>query len=211
MSEEKRKGGKLKKNRRESSAYEYINTVAVFTVIAFAAVIITAFAAIGPVAELVHKVEKSLCMQVRDIEITQNTGKDIVYGSKTAVLTCEDTGINCDVYFGANRASMRCGAGIDYRFSKFGSSAKAVVSGYDTTYFSSLDYTENGDVFTVNADGKTYRYKVYKTELTEKSYESYDNLDNGTLVLYSVFSDFSENKGQRFYVFAKLIDSGEAA
>lgn len=193
----------------------YVITVIAFTVIALVLMIFIAFSAINPVTEIVHKVENQLNMQVRDIEAdgdyTPDNSNDnqFVYGRRFADIVCENTGLNCGVYYGANRASMRYGAGMDTNTAYFAEGDVTVIEGYDSTYFSSLKETETGDILTVTTDDKVYKYEVFDTAVVPADKQAYDSAQADTLVLYSVFSDFSENSNSRFYVYAKLIDSAE--
>ncbi|MGN0521973.1 MAG: sortase [Eubacterium sp.] len=208
MSDEK--SNKHSNKEKKSVLPEYVIIPSAFVSVLLVLSIVAIIIAMKPVTELVHKVENGAPIEVRDIVLLEDNGdNDVEYGEYLADITCENTGLNSKVYYGANRISYRSGAGLSSKFSLFGEGKAIVLSGYDTTYFSALKNTEKGDIFTVQAGGQTYKYKVTDTALIDKSVEAFKENNKERLVLYSAFSDFSENKNKRFYVFADRID-GEA-
>ncbi len=204
------KSSKHRHSKRESVLSKYIVLPLIFTaaflILSVAAVCI----AMNPVTELVHKVENGAPRAVRDVTLNQNRdGREIEFGDYIADISCENTGLNCKVYYGANRISFRGGAGLSSDYSLFAQGKPIVISGYDSTYFSPLNDTEKGDVITVSFNAQTYKYRVSETGLTDKGADATQNSKGERLVLYSVFSDFSENKDKKFYVYADRINGGE--
>lgn len=211
MSEKSDKSGKhISKRKNIIKDYFLDNIVFLFILIVITIAVI--FAAIKPVTELVHRAEAASPMEVKDVDIkdsfdiTSYDPEKTEYGDCVANITCEDIGLNTYVFFGLNRVSMRKGAGLHGKGSFFTEKGLAIAAGYDETYFAALKYIEQGDIITVSTADGTTSYKV-----SDAYYESRDlNLDNtrNELVLYSYFSNFSDNAGKCFYVFADKI-SGE--
>lgn len=191
---------------------DYVLTNIVFLVILLAVTIGGIFIALKPVTAVVHKAEAQASMKVRDVtvdasaEMSRYGDENIQYGNYIARVFCDEKGLNTAVYLGLNRVSARYGAGLAWNSDFFTADGKAVVAGYDETYLSALKYVEIGDVITVSTADGTVTYKV-KDAFYESSQMSLDNT-KCNLVIYSAFSDFSDNAGKCYYVFADKI-SGE--
>ena len=205
-------GEKRRKKHKSNIFQDYIKYILSFLIIALAVFIAAILIAMKPVTQQVYKIEDSLNMQVRDVVINDshypsddNADAD-TYGDKIGNVTIENRGLNCDIYYGANRASMRYGAGFFNDKNDFGSGKLSVIKGYDETYFSSLKYVQKGDVITVTTNNGEYRYRVTDAKYIDESTQTYQSDDIDTLVFYSIFSDFSDHAGERFYVFADRID-----
>lgn len=199
-------------HKRKNIVKEYVLTNTIFIVIALAFAISALFAVFDPAAAFVHKVENACGMSIGDVEIDKSAAMTAYdenatqYGDYVADILCESRGLNTPVYAGINRVSARYGAGWSMKTDFFASQGSAVAAGYDETYFASLKYIEAGDRITVTTAKGDLSYQV-----TDAYYESTDlNVDDAQsdLVLYSSFSDFSENAGKCYYVFADKI-SGE--
>lgn len=209
---EKSEKRKKHRNKRKNIVKDYILTNIVFLAILLAVTVGVVFGALKPVTEVVHKAESEAGMKVRDIsisedaEMTSYSKESSKYGDCIAAVICESRGLNTPVYLGLNRVSARYGAGMSGEESFFSEEGRAVVAGYDETYFGPLKYVEKGDIITVvTADGEiNYKVKDAFFESSEMNPES----NNSDLVLYSSFSDFSESAGKCFYVFADKV-SGE--
>lgn len=206
------KNGKSKKHshKPKNIVKDYVLTNIVFLVILLAVTVGVIFGALKPVTAVVHKVEAAADMKVGDITLDKAakmksySKENAEYGDYVANITCESRGINTPVYLGLNRVSARYGVGLSSENSFFTEKGRAVVAGYDETYFGSLKYMEKGDIITVTtADGEV-AYEV-KDAFYESSDMSLDGINND-LVLYSSFSDFSENSGKFYYVFADKIN-----
>lgn len=210
-------GEKKRRVRKKGIFIDYVVYILSFLVVSLAAVIAVLFIAEKPVTEIVHKIEKQYEMQVRDITVNidgsyQDCEPDEYdvsspYGDKIGNITIESCGVNSDIYYGSNRASMRYGVGFvsdDYDLDN-GSGVK-VIKGYDETYFSGLKYAGIGDIVKINTSLGETEYRVADAKYIGKDTEPYNSKDINMLVLCSIPSDFSEHGGERYYVFAEKID-----
>lgn len=208
MSDEKHKMHKHK--GRQSVLPEYFLTTFIFVIIMLALSIAAISAAMEPVSEIVHKVENAASKYVRDVALTENNNDSVIdYGEHIADIACENTGLNFKVFYGANRVSFREGAGLSAEYALFGEGKTVVIAGYDKTYLSALKSTEKDDIITVAADDKIYEYKVTRVAVLDKSADLVRDESSDSLVIYSMFSDFSANSDKRFCVFADKINVRE--
>ncbi|MCH5320976.1 MAG: sortase [Eubacterium sp.] len=204
-------GEKRRKKHKSNIFQDYIKYILSFLIIALAVFIAAILIAMKPVTQQVNKIENSLNMQVRDVVIndshypSDDSASADTYGDKIGNVTIENCGLNCDIYYGSNRVSMRYGAGFLNDKNDFASGKMSVIKGYDETYFSSLKYAQKGDIVTVTTNNGEYRYRVTDTKYIDENTQAYQSEDIDMLVLYSIFSDFSDHAGERFYVFADKI------
>ncbi|MGN1328136.1 MAG: sortase domain-bontaining protein [Eubacterium sp.] len=207
---EKNENRKKHIKKSKNIVKDYVLTNIVFLIILLAVTIGVIFGALKPVTALVHKVESVANMQNGDISVKENS--EIVpyskesseYGDCVANITCESRGLNTSVYVGLNRVSARYGVALARKGCFFTENGTAIVAGYDETYFGPLKYLEKGDVITVTTADREVTYKV-DDAFYESSEMRLEGINND-LVLYSSFSDFSENTGKCYYVFADKID-----
>lgn len=207
-------GKKSKRAHNRGIFRNYIIYILVFTVIGLVLAACVLLVANKPVTELVHKIEERFPPYVRDIsaDIAQDSReKEYIgsYGDRIGSIVIDECGLNCDIYCGNNRASMRIGAGFsgDETDLVSGDGVK-LISGYDETYFSSLKYAETGDIIKVNGGDSSAEYKVFRTAYIGKDKDPYSSDKADVLILRSVPSEFSDHAGEYFYVFAERI-SGE--
>lgn len=210
--------GKKKGNRRKSLYENYFLNMILYLIAAAAVMIIVIVAAMPKAAEFVHKAEAGLGMSTRHIRLDDSSYNPLSndgnylengysYGQLIGNITCENAGLNCNVYYGANRISMKNGSGLSGNDSIFGLKGISFVTGYDETYFYNLKYCEKGDVITVTTNYGEYSYKVTDTSYIDEDKQAYrDDGESECLVLSAVCSDFSEHSGECFYVFADRID-----
>ena len=203
------KGGK--KQKKSSIFQDYIKYILSFLMISLAVFIAAIIFAMKPVSDNIHKVENKLNMQVRDIVINDShyLDEDVSednYGDKIGNVSIENRGLNCGIYYGANRVSMRYGAGFLSESNDIGSGGVSVIQGIDETYFSSLKYVEKGDVVTVATNNGKYYYRVTDTKYIDADTQAYQSDDMDRLVLCGICSDLSEHAGEYFYVFADRIN-----
>lgn len=203
----KSENGGHKHHRRNNGAYDYFVKTFLFVFIVSALAAVVAFAAFKPISSAVHKVEAALSMNSRDFEL--NTAeivpiKNVSPCDQVAQLVCKDKGINVPVFYGLNRVSLRGGAGLSSKHSFFSDDDITVIAGYDETYFAALKLVSPGDIFTVTVADKTIKYKVKKALFDN---ETNPNLGHGKdqLVIYSIFSEFSEHSEECFYVLADKV------
>ncbi|MCD7797246.1 MAG: hypothetical protein LUG95_06510 [Clostridiales bacterium] len=158
----------------------------------------------------VHKLENAMPMDVCDVTVNDGEIAEIEsadFGNYVADIECADCGLNTKVYLGYNRVSARYGAALLSTVGLFNDDT-TIATGYDETYFASLKYLEKGDVITVTTISGEISYKV-----TDAYYDSESvSLDDvgSDLALYLYFSDFSDNNGKCFYIFADKV-TGEGS
>lgn len=196
MSDKKRKGSK------NTIVSVYISKITVFLVIALAATISVMVIAMPMAVSFVHKVEAKFPMSSADIrindEFTETQKAD--YGDKIGTIQSESCGLNCNLYYGANRVSMRYGAGLSGKKSTF--DGYTYITGYGETYFAPLHYIKSGDIINVKASDFTGAYKVIESGYVEKGKAAYNGNADDVLVICSKESDLSEHNGDDFCVIA---------
>ena len=208
MSEEKNeKGGK------KSLSKVYVIRI---TVILLIALIVTSAAvvAVNPLAtKYVHKAENAYAASVDDITVDESFSplskdtvpemKDYKVGKKIAVISCDDRGLNTEVYFGSDRVSMRYGSGLSTESTLFGEDGASYVTAYIEKDFDALRYVERDDVIKVVTEYGEYAYTV-TDYFTEKSDEvSLDEYTDDTLVLSALYPMVSDDWGNSFVVVAE--------
>lgn len=220
---------KNKESKKENLFNKYLIYIFSFLAIALAFTVIGLFIVNAPASNAVHQLEDSFKMRVRDVELddstyfpnvpdgaeTENneTAFQVKLGNKIANVSIESCGLNCGVYYGANRASMRNGAGLSAVPESIGSNGRLnnssvlVIKGYDETYFSSLKYAEIDDIVTLDSNfSPAVQYRIVDAGYVSADVDPYDNEEKAMLVLCSICSDFSEHSGERYCVFARLMN-----
>lgn len=197
---------------------EYAVKSLCFLLIFLAVTIGTVFAAINPVTELVHKAEAYFGKEVRDVQLNDSAyaprtaeNADEVqysYGDKAAVISSDDFGLNCAVYYGANRMSMENGAGLSASSGKIASDSTSVIVGYMERSFSSLVYAEPGDVLTVTTNYGSFDYSITDTQYIKNDEDDFNALGQDKLVLCALTSELSEHQGEKLCVIAERIGEG---
>ncbi|MDE5985483.1 MAG: sortase [Eubacterium sp.] len=223
MSSENRKVSK-----KENLFNKYLVYIFSFLTIALAFTVMGLFIVNTPVTNVVHKLEDNFKMLVRDVEIDDNTyfpnvpdGAEpennttdfkVHLGDKIANVSIESCGLNCSVYYGINRVSMRNGAGLSSILGCVDSKGRLnhdsmlVIKGYDETFFSSLKYAEIGDIVTLDSNfSPAMQYRIVDAKYISEDVQPYSDDADAMLVLCGICSDFSEHSGERYYVFADLI------
>ncbi|MCM1285870.1 MAG: sortase [Acetobacter sp.] len=202
MSDKKRKGIK------KTVGTVYILRIVIFVVIAVAVTASAIIIALPYGTGIVHKVEGKFPMKSRDVVISETivSADNAKYGEKIASISSDDFGLNCDVYYGSNRASMRYGAGWSKESGNPGGSRTCLISGNGETYFSPLHSATAGDIINVKTADNSFSYKVFDTKYIDINKQAYNENDDGILVICSAESSFSPHSRESFYVFAKLIN-----
>lgn len=204
--------GKGKKSGKRGLFRNYFVYIISFVVIALAVTVCALLIANAPVTELVHKAENHFSVSVRDIrdDIDPNSReKEYIgrYGDRIGSISIDSCGVNCDVFYGSNRASMREGAGLsDNESADLNSNGVKLIAGYDETYFSALKYAKVGDVINIYAGDTQYSYRITDAKYIDADTQAYKSQDKDMLVLCSIPSDFSQHSGEYYYVFADRIN-----
>lgn len=197
---------------------DYFTKTIVYLIILLAITISVVFIAINPVTSLVHRVEEHFAVQSRDIVLNDsayapNTAENAAavnakYGDKIANITSDDFALNCSVYYGSNRITMKTGAGL-HTDSDMPSDGTSLILGYAESCFSSLEYCEKGDVITITTNYGEYNYRVNDIKYVDSNATAYKKAEGNKLVLCALTSDFSQHRGENLYIFADMIE-GEA-
>lgn len=212
--------GKMKKRHRKKSIFStYIISIILFVLIALVFTAVLLLSVNKTAVDFVHKAESKFSVNVCDIQISDSYNQlaenenanpgELKYGEKFANITCENIGLNCDVYYGSNRVSRRLGAGFSTDTDFFGSGRVSELGGYMQTYFSNLEYIEMGDIIKITSPYGNYSYKVSDFKYIPNGKEAYKSDDVDMLVLRGVCPDFSQHSDACFYVFADRIEEGE--
>ncbi len=207
MNDTNEKSKKRHSHHRRKSPNDFAREVTVLVVIAVVCTVAFVFAINKPACDFVHKLENAMPMQVRDLVIDDNQNyanlekDDIGYGTLVGNVTVEKRGVNSPVYYGLNRASLRNGVGISSNGDKkpFISGKCEVIGGYDETYFKSLKFVQVGDKVAFTSKDKIISYKAVDCFVEAKEDIKADDY-NCDLVLYSIYSNYSENSGKCFIV-----------
>jgi LPXTG-site transpeptidase (sortase) family protein len=205
MSEESKKNS-ISRSGNQNTLLQYVLTSAVFVAIAMAVVIPVIIIGFAPAKALVHRIDNAYPISAADIVIDNEQADfesgDFRYGSFVADVECTARGLDCRVYYGADRVSSRYGAGLLNR-KAFGENGNKVITGYDETYFSSVKYIEKGDIIKVRTKSACYAYKVKDTFVDVVDSPVLQEEKGNTLFLYSICSDLSSNSGKCYYVSAE--------
>lgn len=207
MNDTNEKSKKKHSHYRRKSPNDFAREVTVLTVIALVCMIVFVFAINKPACDFVHKLEEQMPMQVRDLAESDSKAYanlekgDIKYGELVANITIDKRGVNAPIYYGLERASFRNGVGVlgDEGRKPFIGKKCEIIGGYDEEYFKSLKYVKIGDKAVITSKDKVIGYKVVDCYISDKGNNKPENY-SCDLVLYSIFSDFSENSGKCCYV-----------
>lgn len=208
MSDGRKKDSKHSKSHffGDNVLFEYTVRPFVYVCIALAVAVIIAFVTIKPIALAVHKIEAVYGYTSRDVIVDEDmlyNCDEAVAGQKLASLTIENAGVNTPVFKSINFASARQGVGAYSEGEYFSKGGKTFVGGYDETYFNSLKTVKKGDIITVRTSDKLISFKVKSTRFDKMSWRESESEND--LVLFSVFSGFSEHGDEKLYVFADLV------
>ncbi len=203
--------GSKRKHRTNRIVTDYVLKVLSFVAIALVLTIIMLLILNKPVKSMIHNIESAQDIQVRDIVVNDNIPEDdqtFAYGDKMGVITCENIGLNANIYFGSNRKSMKSGVGFSNKTAMFGEGKVSMIAGYDETYLSSLTHIKNGDIIDISTPSGNHQYTVLDSKYISTETKAYNSDDEDMLVICSICSDLSKHSGEYFYVFAQRTDGG---
>ncbi len=191
MSEEKKSRKKQRSSDRAKKSFRsYIVIPTIFVLISMIFVIPVGKIALNYAVKTVHKAQQTLTIGYYDYTISD----DNIIGE----IVCEDKGLQCDLYCGINKLTLRNGAALSSEYGQLGEEDERIW-GYNTTAFSALKNIEVGDIITINSGDDSTNYYVYKTEVNSEM--SDDNFDVvfATFENNGAFSNYSDNV---LYVYA---------
>lgn len=126
--------GKGRKSGERGLFRNYFVYIISFLAIALAITVCALLIANEPVTEFVHKAENHFSASARDIrdDIDPNSReKEYIgrYGDRLGSISIDSCGVNCDVFYGSNRASMRAGVGLsDNESADLGSNSVKLIA-----------------------------------------------------------------------------------
>ena len=129
-------------------------------------------------------------------------------GSLYGYLSCEKIGLNCSVYMGDDSYILRKGAGQIPATFLPGEGGLIMLGAHNNSYFNCLQYSEIGDIITLETSYGIYQYQVVSTETLDVSdknaYDFYTNHEQ--LLLYTCYPfDTLSSTVYRYMVHADLI------
>ena len=129
-------------------------------------------------------------------------------GSLYGYLSCEKIGLNCSVYMGDDSYILRKGAGQIPATFLPGEGGLIMLGAHNNSYFNCLQYSEIGDIITLETSYGIYQYQVVSTETVDVSdknaYDFYTNHEQ--LLLYTCYPfDTLSSTVYRYMVHADLI------
>ena len=129
-------------------------------------------------------------------------------GSLYGYLSCEKIGLNCSVYMGDDSYILRKGAGQVPATFLPGEGGLIMLGAHNNSYFNCLQYSEIGDIITLETSYGIYQYQVVSTETVDVSdknaYDFYTNHEQ--LLLYTCYPfDTLSSTVYRYMVHADLI------
>lgn len=206
MKKEDKKDKKYKRGIFQNYLVYIIGFVSVAVV-----VMLCAIGAVNkPATEFVHRLEKEFSIEIRDIQVNNDNAlskdKKLELCDKIGNITVESKGVNCDIYYGANRVSYRNGAGFDADSQFFGEGEVSVIKGFEETVFSNLKHIEEEDIITVKSGDNSYTYSVVTAEYSNADLTKSASEYGESLVICGICSDFSEHSGESLYVIAQRIE-----
>lgn len=210
-------GGTRRKKHKAGIFGRYIIYIISFLIISLTVTAAAFLIAEKPVTDFVHKFEDRFPMRVRDISSNVEAGSREaqyigMYGKKTGNVVIDDCGVNCDVYYGDNRVSMRKGAGLHVSDKNAGDIKGIFLKGYDETHFAGLKYAKKGSViiFCLKDEKSqkeiTAKYLIKDIKYVSPGEDTYQPKNAEELVLCSIFSDFSKHSGEYLYIIADKAD-----
>lgn len=130
-------------------------------------------------------------------------------GEMYAHITIPNTGVDCDVYYGDDKKTLKKGPG-QYENSKLpGFGSTTLVAAHVTRHFNGLQYVKEGDIIYYTTSYGAYEYKVTKIKIVKASLASNEyqlRADHDNLVLYTCYPFTSVAfRSERYMVFADMI------
>lgn len=165
----------------------------------------------------VHDMQTKLPRADSDLQLTEqydpqpNTfgiveGTAVTGGMHFGRLECSRIGLDCPVYYGANRVCLRAGAAASTAYSLPGYGKSTVVTGYNTTVFRNLGQLKKGDLIDFSTNWGHFSYRVTDRQvLTSDASVDVAVVDKEKLILFCTYpqSPFGNLENKRLYVFCE--------
>ena len=133
-------------------------------------------------------------------------GATVTGGMHFGRLECSQIGLDCPVYYGANRVCLRAGAAASTAYGLPGYGKSTVVTGYNTTVFRNLGQLKKGDLIDFSTNWGHFSYRVTDRQvLTSDESVDVSVVDKEKLILFCTYpqSPFGNLADQRLYVFCE--------
>ncbi len=209
-----------KKIKKRPTVIPLILTPVIFVAIAAVLVMPMAFKAFGTAKDTVHQMQNVLHEEIGDIAASdayfEECRKEGIPQSKDALqvadkvgtLSCNNAAVNCDVFYGINRVSRRCGAGLSAKSGFFGEGGAVHIDGDASASFKALRHVKKGDVFTVQTADGEYVYTVQDVQVCR---EYAKKVKGEYLLLTTAASDaaFAAQNPEKLTVVATLGEEAE--
>ncbi len=207
-----------KRRKRKHHAFlPYFTTPLIYVALSLIIVIPLCLILLNVSVGLVHKAQPSFAYSISDIELddsafkadTKNTGTVArpapESGDKIAELSCDEAGFKCSVYYGANRVSMRKGAGM-YTDVLAGDTGVCRIAGERAAAFGAIGNIKEGDKLRLTTNWGSFVYCVSKISTGTEPPE--DTMPQSLLLITEngnkAFSNFND---ESLYILAD-IESG---
>ena len=164
---------KKRKKRKHRAFLPYFTTPAIYVLISLLIVIPMCVILLNLSVKFVHKAQPSFAFSISDIELKDEAFKadgtnsgtvkrpSPAAGDKIAELSCEEAGFKCNVYYGANRVSLRSGAGM-YTDILAGDTGVCRIAGERASAFSAVGNIKEGDKLRLVTNWGSFVYSVSK-------------------------------------------------
>lgn len=204
-----------KHSRRHFAVLPYLTTPLLFVLISMIVIGPACVIGMNFAVNTVHKAQKTLAIDYNDIQpIDDYVGSDKVSGEvdkpnlnvsqKMGIITCENAGLNADVYYGINRVSLRNGVALEADGKLCGEGGKINVYGYALSNFKALNNADVNDIIHFETLWGTYEYKV-TSKTVASSIPDTGNSETLVLVTAKDSDAFSDYGYEKLYVVAKLV------
>lgn len=165
----------------------------------------------------VHDVQAKLPRADSDLQLTEQydpqpdtfgivEASQVTGGMHFGQLECSRVGLDCPVYYGANRVCLRAGAAASTAYSLPGYGKSTVVTGYNTTAFRNLGQLKKGDLIDFSTNWGHFSYRVTDRQvLTSDESVDVSVVQNEKLILFCTYpqSPFGNLENRRLYVFCE--------
>lgn len=177
MREKKKSQKNDKKDRKRYPIIDYIVKPMLFLLISMVIVLPLCFYMLNIAVDTVHTLQGSLTATLADIEVDDDFDKtkapsELGVSAYLGTIKSDDVALDCKVYNGINRLSLRHGAALSTEHGTPGSGKSICVFGYATTCFDSLHKLKVGDKVTFSAYWGTFDYMVKDVSLSDTMTET---------------------------------------
>lgn len=149
------------RHKKRKSVLEYILIPVLFSVIALVVMLPSELKLSSEFESFVEGAESVFCKTEGDIQAggAFSAGNKQA-GAKVGTFVCEEAGVNEQIFYGQNRASLRNGLALSENGGLFGEDSCAYLTGYYTTALKSIASFSQGDCIIVKTDDTQYEYRV---------------------------------------------------